>query len=198
VTYQRPPPPPPPFGNPSAFTPYPPPPPWNVAPVAGAQLASFGAPLARWWQRVGALVLDSLIVGVPIGIVNAILNAAFGSKHTVKLLNGTYGTQRSIQGLPHVLLLIGSVVVFGLYFSILNGTGNGQTVGNRAPGIAVRDATTGEVIGFNRGLLRWFIRSVLYLALILPGILNDLFPLWDSRNQTIADKAARSVVIRMK
>jgi len=144
------------------------------------------------------MLLDYLIVFIPLAIVNAILNSVFGTVHAVKLLNGTYGTQRSIQGPAHAIILIATVVVTGLYFSILNGTQSGQTVGNRAPGIAVRDATTGEVIGFKRGLLRWFIRFVLYLALILPGILNDLFPLWDARNQTIADKAAHSVVIRLK
>jgi uncharacterized RDD family membrane protein YckC len=144
------------------------------------------------------MVLDVLIVSVPLAIVNAILNAAFGTEHTVKLLNGTYSNQRSIQGPTHVVILIATAALIGLYFSILNGTAYGQTIGNRAPGIAVRDATTGEVIGFKRGLLRWFIRFVLYLALVLPGLLNDLFPLWDSRNQTIADKAAGSVVIRLK
>ena len=193
-------PPPPSFGAPPAYSTYPPSaPPWqNVAPVAGVQLTSFGAPLARWWQRVGSMVLDTLIVAVPLAIVSAILNASFGTERTVKLLNGTYANQRTIQGPAHVVILIATAAIVGLYFSVLNGRYNGQTIGNRAPGIAVRDATTGDVIGFKRGLLRWFVRSVLYLALVLPGLLNDLFPLWDNRNQTIADKAARSVVIRLK
>ena len=192
--------PPPPFGAPPAYSAYPPSgPQWqNVAPVADVRLTSFGAPLARWWQRVGSMVLDSLIVGVPLAIVNAILNTAFGTERTVKLFNGSYATEHTIQGSAHVVILIATAAIVGVYFSILNGTHGGQTIGNRAPGIAVRDATTGDVIGFKRGLLRWFIRFVLYLALLLPGLLNDLFPLWDSRNQTIADKAARSVVIRLK
>jgi uncharacterized RDD family membrane protein YckC len=200
MSYHYAPPPPPSFGTPPSYNTYPPlAPPWqNVAPVAGVQLASFGAPLARWWQRVGSMLLDVLIVAVPLAIVNAILNSAFGTERTVKLLNGTYAIQRTIQGPAHVVILIATTAITGLYFSVLNGKYNGQTIGNRAPGIAVRDATTGEVIGFKRGLLRWFIRFVLYLALVLPGLLNDLFPLWDSRNQTIADKAARSVVVRLK
>jgi uncharacterized RDD family membrane protein YckC len=144
------------------------------------------------------MVLDILIVAVPLAVLNAILNAGFGTERTVKLFNGTYATERTIQGPAHVVILIATAAIVGVYFSILNGTHNGQTIGNRAPGIAVRDATTGDVIGFKRSLLRWFIRFVLYLALLLPGLLNDVFPLWDSRNQTIADKAARSVVIRLK
>jgi uncharacterized RDD family membrane protein YckC len=192
--------PPPPYGAAPVYSAYPPsPPPWqNVAPAPGARLASFGAPLARWWQRVGSMVLDVLIVGVPLLIVNAMVTSAFGTVRTVRLLNGTYGTQRTIQGPAHIVILIVTAAIGALYFAFLNGTRTGQTIGNRAPDIAVRDAATGEVIGFKRALLRWFIRFALYSALVLPGLLNDLFPLWDGRNQTIADKAARSVVIRLK
>jgi uncharacterized RDD family membrane protein YckC len=192
--------PPPPYGGAPAYSTYPPSaPPWQtMAPVPGVRLASFGAPLARWWQRVGSMVLDILIVGVPLLIVNAVVTSAFGTVRTVKLFNGTYATERTIQGPAHVVILIVTAAIVGLYFAVLNGTRTGQTIGNRAPDIAVRDVATGQVIGFKRALLRWFIRFVLYSALLLPGLLNDLFPLWDSRNQTIADKAARSVVIRLK
>jgi uncharacterized RDD family membrane protein YckC len=168
-----------------------------VVPGPGARLASFGAPLASWWQRVGSMVLDGLIVGVPLLILNAILNAAFGTEHLVKIGNG-FAFEHTITGAAHVVLLIVMGLIEGLYFSLMNGIGPGQTVGNRAPGIAVRDAVTGQPIGFGRAVLRWFIRFILYTALIVPGLVNDLFPLWDSRRQTIADKAARSVVIRVK
>ena len=49
-----------PYGAPPAYGTYAPPAPsWqNMAPLPGVQLASFGAPLARWWQRVGSMVLD--------------------------------------------------------------------------------------------------------------------------------------------
>jgi uncharacterized RDD family membrane protein YckC len=142
------------------------------------------------------MVLDSLIIGVPLFVINVILNAAFGTEHLVKVGNG-YAFERTIQGAAHIAIVVVMIAIEGLYFSILNGRGTGQTVGNRAPGIAVRDAITGEAIGFKRAVLRWFIRFVLYLALVIPGLVNDLFPLWDSRRQTIADKAARSVVIRL-
>jgi uncharacterized RDD family membrane protein YckC len=143
------------------------------------------------------MVLDGLIVGVPLLILNAILNAAFGTEHLVKIGNG-FAFEHTITGAAHVVLLIVMGLIEGLYFSLMNGIGPGQTVGNRAPGIAVRDAVTGQPIGFGRAVLRWFIRFILYTALIVPGLVNDLFPLWDSRRQTIADKAARSVVIRVK
>ena len=156
-----------------------------------------GAPLATWWQRVGASLLDDLIVGAPLGVVTAILNAAFGTRHAV-VFEGTTRTVTSIQGGAHLALYIFSALCLGVYLSVLNGTGTGQTFGNRAPGIAVRDAQTGEVIGLKRGIVRWLIRALLYAALVVPGIVNDLFPLWDPRRQSIADKIAHTVVIRVR
>ncbi|MFZ0059659.1 MAG: RDD family protein [Acidimicrobiales bacterium] len=168
----------------------------NHAPAPGVPLAPFGAPLAGWRQRVGSMVLDTLIVGVPMLLLDVILNAHFGTRHRV-VLGGTTEWVRSLQGGGRTALFIAEVCVPLLYFAILNGTRDGQTAGNRAPHIAVRDASTGEAIGFGRGVVRWLTRLVLYAALILPGVLNDLFPLWDRRRQSIADKVAHSVVIRL-
>jgi uncharacterized RDD family membrane protein YckC len=142
------------------------------------------------------MLLDGLVIGVPWVIFTAILNAVTGDNVTIQTGNSN-GSIRSSSGASWVLLLV-FLIIQAVYFSCFNGQGTGQTVGNRAPGIAVRDAETGEAIGIGRGLLRWLVRILLYVAFVLPGVLNDLFPLWDKRRQTIADKAARSVVIRLK
>jgi len=198
----------PPLGSaPSPFEPYPttPPPSFSTppgygvptwAPTSKGPLASFGAPLASWWQRVGSMLLDGLILFVPWLILSSISSSLFGTNTTVRIGN-THEAVRS-SGVAGLVLLLFYIVVQALYFACFNGQGTGQTVGNRAPGIAVRDAETGEPIGIGRGLVRWLVRIALYGALFLPGLLNDLFPLWDKRRQTIADKAARSVVIRLK
>jgi uncharacterized RDD family membrane protein YckC len=98
-----------------------------------------------------------------------------------------------------------------LYFVLLNGLGTSQTLGNRATGIAVRDATTGDAIGIARSFVRSLVRTLLYAAFLIPafvkvplptlvlwipGLTNDLFPLWDARRQTLADKVAHSVMIK--
>ncbi|HTW99199.1 MAG TPA: RDD family protein, partial [Acidimicrobiales bacterium] len=88
-------------------------------------------------------------------------------------------------------------LIQGFYFASLNGSARGQTIGNRAPHIAVRDANSGAPIGFWRAALRWLVRMVLYACLFVPGFLNDLWPLWDSQRQTLADKAARTVMVRV-
>jgi hypothetical protein len=144
------------------------------------------------------MLLDELIVGVPLVILNGVLNAAFGIRHLVVLAYGISVWERSIQGSGRAALILFDVVAGLLYFAILNGTRGGQTAGNHAPGIAVRDVATGRTIGFRRGIARVLVRAVLYAAFLLPGLLNDLFPIWDRRHQTIADKVARSVVIRLR
>ena len=139
------------------------------------------------------MLLDILVVGIPLGVLNAILNATVGTQHLV----GDH-LVRSLQGGSEAVVAVISTAITALYFAILNGTNTGQTIGDRAPGIAVRDIQTGEPIGFGRGLLRWFIRTILYVALVIPGVLNDLWPIWDRQNQSLADKVARSVVVRLK
>jgi serine/threonine-protein kinase len=143
------------------------------------------------------MVLDAIVVGIPLAIANSLVVAAFGTQHLVVSATG-FRTVRSLEGGASTAMLLGIAVIVGLYFAILNGTRDGQTLGNRAPGIAVRDVETGEEIGFGRGALRWVVRFALYAAFLLPGLMNDLFPLWDARNQTLADKAARSVMVRVK
>jgi uncharacterized RDD family membrane protein YckC len=164
--------------------------------VPGEPLAPFGAPLAGWWQRVGSMLLDGLILLIPLIVLAVIFNQAFGTWHYA-FVNGYFERVRSLQGGARVGMWLAGAAIEGTYFSLLNGRGSGQTPGNHAPKIAVRDVDTGRTIGLGRGVLRWFIRTILYAALILPGLLNDLFPLWDSRRQSIADKAAHSVVIRL-
>lgn len=127
------------------------------------------------------MLLDGIVLGVPILIINAIIQADWGS---------TTGAA----ALEFVML----IAIQAVYFGTLNGTGTGQTLGNRAAGIAVRDVTTNEVIGYQRGFLRWFVRFALYLFLAVPGILNDLWPLWHKQRQSLADQAARSVMIRVR
>lgn len=127
------------------------------------------------------MLLDSVVLFIPTLIVNAVIEHDWGNTTGAGALEFV------------IAFAIGAV-----YFGTLNGTGTGQTIGNKAAGIAVRDAATDQVIGYQRGLLRWFVRFALYLFLLLPGLLNDLWPLWNKQRQTLADQAARSVMIRVR
>ena len=151
--------------------------PWATGPRS-----QFGAPLSAWWPRAGAMLLDVLVLIIPTLVVESI--AA-----------GSAATSPSSTGVD-TAALAAAVFVSGLYFGILNGTGRGQTLGNRAAGIGVRDARSGAVVGLGRSLARWLVRYVLYILLI-PGLLSDLWPLWDPQRQTLADKVAGTVMVRV-
>ena len=94
-----------------------------------APLAPFGAPLAGWWQRVGAMLLDGLIVGVPLVILNGVLNAAFGTRHLVVLADSISVSGRSLQGSGRAALILFDLVAGLLYFAILNGTAGARRQG---------------------------------------------------------------------
>jgi uncharacterized RDD family membrane protein YckC len=67
-----------------------------------------------------------------------------------------------------------------------------------ALGIAVRDARTGQAIGFWRAVGRTLMTGVFELLLYVPFIVDSLAPLWDRRRQAWHDKVARSIVIDLK
>lgn len=129
----------------------------------------FGGPvLAGWWYRVGATIIDGIIIGV-VGVIFAAIGGRVAE---------------------YVIIVLGQLV----YQTLLLGT-QGRTVGNMALGTKVVDAATGGPIGYGKALLRWFVQFILGLAFIIGSLLNILWPLWDRQKQTLHDKAAGTVVI---
>jgi uncharacterized RDD family membrane protein YckC len=134
---------------------------------AGAP-SSFGAPLATWGQRA----LGGLIDFLGPAIVSNLLVVSGG------------------RALGNIIGLLG--LVWGVYNAWLNGT-TGQSVGKKVAGLKVVDANTGQLIGGGKGILRW-------LAHIVDAIIcyiGFLFPLWDSKKQTLADKIVGTVVLNV-
>ncbi|HXQ61710.1 MAG TPA: RDD family protein [Acidimicrobiales bacterium] len=144
--------------------------------------------MAEWWQRLVAFALDMVILAVPSSIIIGVI--ARGAVPT--------GVISSTSVSPRVWEAIGvSFVVILGYFSFLDGSRGGQTVGKMAVGIAVRDIDTGGAVGAGRALLRRFVFFALYFGLIL-FVLNALSPLWDRRRQAWHDKVARSCVVGLR
>lgn len=134
---------------------------------------------ASWWSRVVALIVDVVLLFLVVTIVIAVLGI---------------GPTRA--GSVPVAAYAVSFVLSAAYFSFTAGGSSGQTLGYRMMGMRVRDERSGGPIGVWRAFLRYLFRSVLYLLLVIPGLVNDLFPLWDARRQTLADKVFHSVVVR--
>jgi uncharacterized RDD family membrane protein YckC len=80
-----------------------------------------------------------------------------------------------------------------VYYGYMNGE-RGQTLGKMVMGIRVGREDNGQLLGFGQGALRYFIQWLLFVACVIPGIVDSLSPLWDPRRQSWHDKVAHSVV----
>ena len=156
---------------------------------------SQGRPLSGWWLRFGAIFVDGLILGIPYAII---LSAVL-----------TRGTSISTAHFAAGVVIVGLIfsAINLAYFSLLVGSERGQTVGQMLFGIAVRDEATGGPIGVQRAALRilvlepgivleWF--PVLSRIAGLYSIVAGLSPLWDSRRQGFHDKAAHTLVVKVR
>jgi uncharacterized RDD family membrane protein YckC len=139
-------------------------------------------PYASWLSRVGAYLLDILILVLPLIVLIAILFAA------------DPGDTSAAWGALVLVYLLSLILPF-VYFTVLHGNQRGQTYGKRAAGIRVVDQRTGGSIGYGRAFGRYAIIAVFGLF-ILPVILDYLWPLWDAKNQALHDKVVSSVVVR--
>jgi uncharacterized RDD family membrane protein YckC len=200
-------PPPPPGGQfttpPGEFTtppgqyqmpPAPPPPVGSYGPARFADPAT-GAPLAEWWQRAVAAIIDYFVVAIPSLILYFIFAAAF-STTTINLTTGRATKGIAIGGLVIVIVLVIALQIG--YYVYCNGGEKGQTVGKMAMGIATRDESGNAPLGYGRAMGRWATVFALTILCYLPVIVDYLSPLWDPRRQAWHDKAAHSVVIAAK
>lgn len=166
---------------------YPPPQAYGAAPVGST------VPYATWWSRVGAYLLDGLIVlGLIIVPLVAGLIIAFKDAETDVDGNITGG----VEPIGVVILVLAGVIAFA--FDIWNrgirtGT-KGQSLGKGIIGIQVVRADSGVFLGAGGGFLRWLMETILG-SITCVQLLNVLWPLWDEKHQTWHDKIVGSVVI---
>ncbi|MFI9721466.1 RDD family protein [Streptomyces sp. NPDC052396] len=155
--------------------------------------------LAGWWSRVGAVLLDSLIGGaVPlILIITGVVMLAQAQRDCeVDSWGYEHGYCTPDHGkivLGFALICLAFLVSIGIGLWMLYRQGKtGQTLGKKVVGIAVVRERDGQPTGFGGS----FVRS---LAHAVDGFfyLGYLWPLWDAKKQTFADKMCGTLVIRV-
>jgi uncharacterized RDD family membrane protein YckC len=139
--------------------------------------------LASWGRRLAALVLDTVVLASIIAV--SVLAAGVSPEE----LN-----DRILHG-ESLLVFLLFVVPEAIYDTALIGSRN-QTFGKMALGIKVVDAENRSPIGYVRAFRRWLSTATLWALFWAPGVLDHLWPLRDSRNQSFHDKFARSIVVR--
>jgi uncharacterized RDD family membrane protein YckC len=159
--------------------------------------------LAGWWHRTAGFILDVIIVAVPSFILEKVLNRTTTERVAVNLI-------LTFAGIAYAATLLQI---------------QGKTLGMRAVSIRAVSARTGSGLTFGKAWFRSLVAFALYglvtevaflyeasqpsgwithhhgiTALVLASyllLLTFLWPIWDSLNQTLQDKAVGSVVIRM-
>ncbi len=134
-------------------------------------------PLAHWGLRVGAYLLDILITVVPMYLLGFIDLAISDNPNE-----------------PGVFFLIGVVYAIGMgFFQLYKEGSTGQTFGKKIVGISVRREADGSVLGFGMA----FVRKLAHILDGIPCYIGWLWPLWDDKKQTFADKVCSTVVIQV-
>ncbi len=147
--------------------------------------------LAGWWSRVGATLLDALILTVAVVVLVLVIVLAFAVNDVLGIVAAV------VIGLAIVALYIG----YGGYFMARGGERNGQTLGKQIVGIrVVRD--NGQPFDIGKGILREFVVKNLLFGAVggfffsIPTLLDYLWPLWDDSNRCLHDMIVTTHVVR--
>ena len=154
--------------------------------------AGYAMPLrtdyATWGKRVGAMVIDQIpsyvgLIIFTVGYVLWIVSIAQSTGSTVDLTGGA------------VPMIVGALIMLaGMVWSIYNrwfvAGRTGQSLGKRVTRIRLVSELTDAPIG----PMNAFIRDLVH---ILDGMayVGYLWPLWDEKKQTFADKLMRTIVV---
>ena len=206
------PPPPPPGGYPPPPQGggYPPPPPGagyqqpgqgGGYPSAGAGYPSGGQPVGTlpqqaytsWIHRVAAALIDA----IPSAVILAIgYGIAFGTADNT-CVNDTYGygvyCSSSMSGLGVAILglaWLASIAYWIWNWGYRQGT-TGSSIGKSVLKFKVVSEATGQPIGFGMSI----VRQLAHIIDSLICYIGYLFPLWDSKRQTLADKIMGTVCL---
>ena len=186
-------------GPPPGATPYGGPyggaPPYGQQAFSGQQLppySQFGSPqanwtpawvapgdLASWGERGAGYLLDALIGSAP-AIVFWVIYFASGSGAALALL---------------VLASIWALAI-AIWFAVQIGQ-HGSSPGMRVVGLRCVKADSGQLLGGGTALLRALIHWACSFVCFLLWLADMLWPLWDNRRQTLADKGVGSVVLKV-
>ena len=176
-----------------------------------------GEPLAGWWHRVGAYLIDALILGVVAAVVAFpwIRDVVDSYRHwfddvldSTDAGGGTVDTsqlQHDIAKPLAVIVVIQLALGFGYHVGFL--MWRQATPGKLMTGLRVRLRERPGRMPLGTVVVRWASQFAVALLGIVPvvgsvtglySLLDDLWPLWDDRKQAIHDKVARTNVVRVR
>jgi uncharacterized RDD family membrane protein YckC len=143
---------------------------------------------------VGAWLIDWVITS----LIGSIVVLPFHAVHRVSTAVTDPSQPRPFLGVAisnqGALLFVLVVVIYATAFT---GSRRGQTPGMMVVRARAVDAVTAAPIGYGRALGRVVFEYLMIAVLIVPWVLDMLFPLWDARRQTLHDKVTNTVVVKV-
>jgi uncharacterized RDD family membrane protein YckC len=175
-------------------------------------------PLAGWWRRVLASLIDGLVRDVPmilLAVYVFFINGHFKftppAPGTSQISACSFHTNEMVCGNVFVahanimILVIGLIVItlgWGAYVVFAIAGKHGATIGMRAMKIRIVSARDLGPVSKGRSLIRYAVYLAIRLVAFkidgLPTAADSLWPLWDKRNQTLHDKVAGTVAIDLR
>ena len=148
-----------------------------------------GAPLSDYGPRVGAALIDGLIIGIGAFILNIIIGVLAGV-----IGDSTGGVVAIIGG---GLAIIVAVLLYAPILLSREGENNGQTVGKQVLDIRVVQED-GQPVTFGKGAMREVVGRALpsYFTCGLYGLIDILFPLFDDERRALHDMIAKTRVVK--
>jgi uncharacterized RDD family membrane protein YckC len=150
---------------------------------------------ASWGRRVLGYLVDSFlgaVASIPL-MVGYVMFVQDNPARTDINGNLVFADTVEASGATVATLILGGVIslVFNIYNTIIRQGRTGYSLGKTVVGIRLVKVSTGQPMG--AGLC--FVRQIAHYVDSLVCYLGWLWPLWDSKNQTLADKIMSTVVV---
>jgi uncharacterized RDD family membrane protein YckC len=174
--------------------PPPPPPPGPPPPAAGQPVGQLPQQAyTSWITRVVAAIVDGIPAAIVLGIGYGV---AFGTGENV-CVEDTYGygvyCTSSMSGTGVAILALAWLVSVAYWiwnYGYRQGT-TGSSIGKSVMKFKVVSEATGQPIGFGLSI----VRQIAHVVDAVICYIGFLFPLWDAKRQTLADKIMTTVCL---
>jgi uncharacterized RDD family membrane protein YckC len=178
-----------------------------------------GVPLAGWWHRVGAYLIDAVIIVAIVGVAAApwfaeIFDAyrdAFDEAVDDAIVDGGTGpsaAELEDQTYRPLMIITAISLAVGFAYNVGFLMWKQATPGKLLTGLRVRRREVAGPMPLGTVVVRWLAQSgVVGATGLLPvvgalgglySILDSLWPLWDDKKQAIHDKIAKTNVVRVR
>jgi len=149
----------------------------------GQPPGGYAPPYANWLYRVGSYLIDGVVLLLP-GYILYGASAAFADQQG----------NPSAAGLVLVLLGFAYLVAVSIWNLFIRQGRTGWSVGKQALGTRLVSEQTGQPIGAGSA----FLRQLCHILDALACYIGYLWPIWDRKRQTFADKIMSTIVIHQR